>query len=662
MIHLLLINISEEHATSIIEMLETNNTEVDYLILDDETELNQELIDATYWDAIILSESPSQNFSLLTSVADQFNDTPIIFFTKDYSDQLFTDVMKHGAKDCISDSEYYRLPPILQRELSANRFSDTPQKLTESPEILSEIVDLSTNDVFLFDTQDFTCCYANQTAISNLRYSKSELMSMTALDIYSEYEGDSFSMLIYPMLQNRHDEIAICTNISRKMGAVYPAEVRFKKINHEGKTHILAINKDISDTWYKVRKLKRQRSLTNNYITKHKQKEELLANAAHDMRTSLQSIILSNKLLFDKQPGDFKQGFGKFQKAIHFSGKHLLNYINEFFDPSPTTGKNNTTNLTADSLDLKSFTQKLFLVFKPIAQRNDITFHFKNAELDHQHISTNQTYVKRILKNLLSNAFKFTNEGSVTFEIFSLPASTLENTQIDTDQAIAFKIQDTGIGIPKNQLKSVFERHKRTKNTKQGSGLGLHICQELSKSLGGEIDVKSNVEEGSTFILYLPVQKTESPAISHKKNGHTSQKKAIQNQDKTILIIDDSEVHNLAIKEYLNYTFEKCITVDTLPKARDVLDNTEIDCIVSDYTIYGDSCLGFLQEIRNNQRFSGIPTIVYTGKKLTDTERESILSYADTIVKKSAGSYDTLTHTIISFFRKNNQSASSLVK
>lgn len=657
MIHLLLINLSEGDASSIINSLEANDIQADCLVLDNYKDLKKEVPDPASRDAIILSEPPSKNLPLLKAVSGDFSNTPIIFFTDDYSDQLYTEVMKHGAKDCISPSHTYQLPLILQRELSEQKVSDDTQPLTESPEVLAGILNLSTNDVFLFDTQHFTCCYANQTAITNLRYSHDEFKQMTASDIYSEYDSDSFSRLTQMIRQNSTNQIAICTNISRNMGSVYPAEVHFKIINHEGTPYLLAINKDISDTWYKVRKLKRQRSLADNYLTKHKQKEELLANAAHDMRTSLQSIILSNKLLFDKQSGDFQKGFNKFQKAIHFSGKHLLNYINEFFDPSLESGKSNSSDLNADYLDLEAFAQKMFLVFRPIAQRNEIDFHFESARLHHKHIFTNQTYVKRILKNFLSNAFKFTNEGSITFEIYSLPASELNNTSIDTNNAIAFNIQDTGIGIPEHQQESIFERHQRTENAQQGSGLGLHICKELAQAIGGTIKVESKVNCGSAFTLYLPATKSAPrSAISNSSHPLASPQESIPSQNKTILLVDDSEIHNLAIKEYLQYTFEKCIAVNSTAKAQQKLKEVEVDCIVSDFTLCdNENCINFLKRIRNDERYSEIPIIIYTGKKLSETEQHAASQYANAIVKKNTGSYDTLTNTIISLFRENSR-------
>jgi len=657
MINLLLINIPEEHTATIIETVNSSSSAVDPVIFDNPEQIQQEVIDHSYWDAIVLYDT-SSDFTLLEQVFDLFADVPVIFWANYMYDQLFTEVMKRGAKDCITDTDLYRLPPILQRELSNTQSPNSSQNFTKSPKLLSEIIDLSTDEIFLFDIKSFKCSFANQTASKNLQYSPNELSEIAAFDIYSEYDGNSFPALVRPILVNKRKQIVLCTNIKSKKGVAYPGKILFTKITFKNTPYLLAVHKDISDLWYKVRKLKRQRTLTENFIEKHNQKEELLANAAHDMRTSLQSIILSNKLLFDKQSGDFQKGFDKFQKAIHFSGKHLLNYINEFFDPSGN--QNNTSPLISDTLDLPTFSQKLFLVFKPIAQRNEIDFRFNISELKHHQISTNETYIKRILKNLLSNAFKFTNQGSVTFEVCSLSTEELEHTNMDTDKAIAFNIHDTGIGIPKDQLKSIFERHKRTKNTKDGSGLGLHICQKLSHSIGGKIEVKSKVNEGSTFILYIPAKNAPSPARAHTINGNRDHKKDISNKNKTILIIDDSEVHNLALKEYLNYTFDNCIAVNTLSKAQKILKENAIDCIVSDYIISDNTCLGFLKEIDNDERYTNIPTIVYTGKKLTKNNQQNILNHADAIVKKNAGSYEKLTNTILSFFHQTEQLISPL--
>jgi len=628
--------------------------QVDYLMMKNPRDVTQKVIDNNYWDAVILCEDTStSSVTILPKVVKRFPNSPIILFTTNLSDEIYKNAVNQGANDCISTLELYRLPTILQRELSVTKSKSQKEIITNSSALLSDILNLSTESVFVFDAHTLECQYINQTAIDNLGYRNINIEKVTPSDIYSEYNRTAFENLIQPLLTEQRKSISLCSNIVRGMGVVFPAEIHFNKITHDDKSFILAINKNISGSWYKVRKLRRQRKIAAKYLAKHKQKEELLVNAAHDMRTSLQSIILSNKLLFDKQSGDFQRGFGKFQQAINFSGKHLLNYINEFFDPS--NDKATSKDILSDSLELDSFGEKLYLVFKPIAQRNEIDFHYETSSLQQSYISTNQTYVKRILKNLLSNAFKFTNDGSVTLDISSATDQELANIQIDSDNAVAFRVKDTGIGIPESQLNNIFGRYQRTKNSKEGTGLGLDICQKLTRKIGGVLQVESEVGKGSIFTLYLPAYKKLSDSIPKQKNTNTDEyrfngTKQLKHRNKTILVIDDSEVHNLAVKEYLSYTFANCIAVNTIEKAHQILKENRIDCIVTDYIIRDTDCLNFLKQIESDEQFSAIPTIVYTGKKLSDEERDTLLSNANSIVKKNYGSYDILTNTIISFF------------
>ena len=655
-LHLLLINVSEDYCSQIIECIETEGINVDYLKMEHPEDVSQRAIDNNYWDAVIISEEYSSSFRLLPVVAKDFPNSPVIFFAEDLTKGVFHNLINKGATDCISHKDLYRLPTILKRELSTGKSAPQKEIIANSSELFSDILNLSSESIFVFDAETLRCHYINKTAANNFKNRNIDLEEITPSDIFSEYATKSFKKLVQPLLEEQQKSISLCTNIVRGMGVVFPAEIHFNKISYDGKSYILAINKDISGSWYKVRKLQRQRKIAAQYLSKHQQKEELLVNAAHDMRTSLQSIILSNKLLFDKQPGDFQKGFSKFQQAIHFSGKHLLNYINEFFDPS--NNDETSKDILSDSLDLDSFAQKLYLVFKPIAQRNGIDFNYETSSLQQSYISTNQTYVKRILKNLLSNAFKFTNEGSVTLEISSATNQELATMQIDSDNAVAFRVEDTGIGIPKDQLDTIFGRYKRTKNSKEGTGLGLDISQKLTKKIGGALQVKSEVGKGSVFTLYLPAYEKLSDSISTTATNSDqfgfNNNKQLNHRNKTILVIDDSEVHNLAVKEYLTYTFANCIAVNNIEKANQVLQDRHIDCIVTDYIIRDTDSLDFLKQVNNDERFSSIPTIVYTGKKLSDAERSTLLSHANGIVKKNYGSYDILVSTISSCFKQNS--------
>lgn len=638
MLNLLTINLPREFESQLISTLQSQNFEIEHLGLTRE-EITQSVFKNSFWDLVVISEDHTPNFELLPFVTSKFPAVPIIFLSERISESLYRQTINAGATDCLSPSSLYRLPKILDRE-------DFKGKKGLQKSLIDEIIDLTNDAILLFETHTLKCCYANQTAKQKLGYSETELYQLSPSELYTEYSTDTFSELVNPLLSDQRDEICACTNLQRKSGAIYPSEVYLKKVIRNPQSYFLAINTDISSKWYKVLKLKRQRHTTKTYIQKHKQKQKLLANAAHDMRTSLESIILSNKLLFDKQ-NDFPEGYGKYQKAIHFSGKHLLNYINEFFDPD-----SEGHDLTSDLMNLKTFSQKLYLVFNPIAKRNEIKLDFDTSSLQHDTITTNQTYVKRILKNLLANAFKFTNEGSVTFKVYSVSEQHLQDQDLDSNSAIAFQVKDTGIGIPEEQQAQIFKRHQRTVQNKSGSGLGLHISKRLTKAIGGALTVDSTVGKGSVFTLYLPIyQNPETHIAKPSSNEHSfthAQNK--QKQDKSILIIDDSEVHNLALREYLNYTFKNCLTASSQQDAYKILETHHIDCIVTDYTLKDCTCLDFLKKIRKKETYASTPAIVYTGKKLTKEEHAAITSYADTLIKKKSGSYDRLASTISSFF------------
>lgn len=638
MIHLLTINLTKDLESRVLSILKAQNFEIDHLNLT-KNEARQSILDNSFWDFVVLSEDTSQNFDLLSIVASDFSEVPIFFLTDAPSEELYNQVIRVGATDCFSQSQLFRLPNILRRELSQN---DSSFKKS----VMNEIIDLSTNEVLLFDAQTLKCCYANKTAIQNLGYSKEELYQLSPSKLYVAYSSEAFSHFITPLLSGQRNDIRVCTNIQRKTGTIYPSDIHLKKISYNS-DFLLAIHTDISSYWNKVINLERQRKTAETFIQKHKQKEELLANAAHDMRTSLESIILSNRLLFDKR-NSIPEEYTKYQKAIHFSGKHLLNYINEFFDPN-----GDAPDLSSDFMSVESFSQKLYLVFNPIAKRNDIEFHFDTSALQHDSITTNQTYVKRILKNLLSNAFKFTNAGSVTFEVYSVSKAQIQDVDFDFDNAIAFKVRDTGIGIPGDQQEKIFERHQRTAQHKKGAGLGLHISKKLTDAIGGTLKVYSTMGEGSTFILYLPIE--QEPAEKPTLNEFTvSNPKSEKKHDKSILIIDDSEVHNLALREYLNYTFDECLVANTPQEAYKILEEHLIDCIVTDFTLKEDNCLEFLKTMQQDETYASIPTIVYTGKKLTEQEYSAITYHADSLVKKNAGSYDRLVGAIIACLEDNS--------
>ncbi|MCP2025560.1 signal transduction histidine kinase/DNA-binding response OmpR family regulator/CHASE3 domain sensor protein [Flavobacterium sp. HSC-32F16] len=226
-------------------------------------------------------------------------------------------------------------------------------------------------------------------------------------------------------------------------------------------------------------------------------KSEFLANMSHELRTPLNSILLLSRLLSENNNQSMNTEEIEFAKVIQSSGNSLLGLIDEILDLS----KIEAGKMELEFLDVstKEITDTLWNLFSFLAKEKGIEFEIisKDAPLV---IKTDKMRLEQILKNLISNAIKFTEKGKVSIEI---------KVNTDDDKIICFIVKDTGIGIPVDKQPLVFEAFQQadgsTKRKYGGTGLGLSISRELAKLLRGEIILHSKVNEGSTFTLCLPV-------------------------------------------------------------------------------------------------------------------------------------------------------------
>ena len=226
-------------------------------------------------------------------------------------------------------------------------------------------------------------------------------------------------------------------------------------------------------------------------------KSEFLANMSHELRTPLNSILLLSRLLSENNNQSMNNEEIEFAKVIQSSGNSLLGLIDEILDLS----KIEAGKMELEFLDVstKEITDTLWNLFNLVAKEKGIEFEIisKDAPLV---IKTDKMRLEQILKNLISNAIKFTEKGKVSLEI---------KIDTDDDKIICFIVKDTGIGIPIEKQPLVFEAFQQadgsTKRKYGGTGLGLSISRELAKLLKGEIVLHSKVNEGSSFTLCLPV-------------------------------------------------------------------------------------------------------------------------------------------------------------
>ena len=236
-------------------------------------------------------------------------------------------------------------------------------------------------------------------------------------------------------------------------------------------------------------------------------KSQFLANMSHELRTPLNSLLILARLLADNAAGNLTPKQVQFAQTIHDSGIDLLVLINDLLDLAKIESGAAATMLNISAASLDDLRGELERGFRAIAQQKGLQFAIVLEPGLPQSLRTDATRLKQILKNLLANAFKFTQRGGV--RLVMAPVAS---------RSVAFSVIDTGIGIPAEKLELIFEAFRQADGTTSrrygGTGLGLSISRELAHLLGGELSVTSKPGEGSTFTLVMPLadQRTTASA------------------------------------------------------------------------------------------------------------------------------------------------------
>jgi HAMP domain-containing protein/CheY-like chemotaxis protein len=261
-------------------------------------------------------------------------------------------------------------------------------------------------------------------------------------------------------------------------------------------------NREIDQARLSLEDKAAQLALTSRY------KSEFLANMSHELRTPLNSLLILSRLLAQNSEGTLTDKQVEFAKTIHASGSDLLELINEILDLSKIeSGMMDVDAVPVSLADVQSYVDR---TFREVAGSKGLTF---GVTLDpHTPVSviTDQKRVQQVLKNLISNAIKFTEQGSVTLTIEPATSGwSADHASLNrATGVVAFRVTDTGIGIPADKHQVIFEAFQQADGTTSrkygGTGLGLSISREIAKLLGGEIRLTSAIGQGSSFTLYLP--------------------------------------------------------------------------------------------------------------------------------------------------------------
>ncbi|MEK5059079.1 response regulator [Paenibacillus sp. FSL H7-0326] len=249
----------------------------------------------------------------------------------------------------------------------------------------------------------------------------------------------------------------------------------------------------------------------SDLVIASKYKSEFLANMSHELRTPLNSLLILSQILMDNKDGNLNAKQVEFAETIHSSGNDLLRLIDDILDLSKVEA--GQMKVEMDDVLLVDIADSLRGSFHPIALNKGIEFNIVSDAPLPEYIYTDVHRLQQILKNLLSNAFKFTSEGQVTLSVHKEKRRCPFN-EGEVEHWIAFTVADTGIGIPLDKKEIIFDAFQQADGTTSrkygGTGLGLTISRELAGLIGGRIEFDSEVGVGSTFTLFIPEYKHDS--------------------------------------------------------------------------------------------------------------------------------------------------------
>ncbi len=361
-------------------------------------------------------------------------------------------------------------------------------------------------------------------------------------------------------------------------------------------------------------------------------KSDFLANMSHELRTPLNSLLILAKLLADNPEGTLSEDQVNYARTIQSSGNDLLALINDILDLSKIEAGH--IQARPEAVSMQRLTEDVRQLFQPVADDRGLAF---DIELDAgaDLMETDRQRLEQILKNLLSNAFKFTESGKVKLSISAQPGDR-----------IAFAVSDTGIGISPEQQKGVFDAFQQADGTISrrygGTGLGLSISRELARLLGGRIRLESRLGEGSVFTLSLPrtydaaqVASRETPAtaletsspsdatpersLSHVPASIEDDRDHLAGTRRLLLVVEDDDRFAAIVRDLSRELGFQCIVAGTAEEALKLAKRHRPSAVVLDVGLPDQSGLTVLDVLKRDDDTRHIPIHVVSAEDHSQT-------------------------------------------
>jgi signal transduction histidine kinase/DNA-binding response OmpR family regulator/HAMP domain-containing protein len=418
-------------------------------------------------------------------------------------------------------------------------------------------------------------------------------------------------------------------------------------------------NREIEQAKVALEERAQQLALSSKY------KSEFLANMSHELRTPLNSLLILAKMLADNPEGNLEAKQVEFARTIHASGSDLMSLINDILDLSKI--ESGTIQVDVDATPVSAIAGDVQRAFEQVARQRALGFSVTIDPGTPQMLYTDGRRLQQVLKNLLSNAFKFTERGQVRLRVrtathgWPFDAGALAAA----DAVVAFEVSDTGIGIPQDKQKVIFEAFQQadgsTARRYGGTGLGLSISRELARLLGGEITLASTPGEGSTFTLYVPralvpraarapnvlrPHAEPAPARSESRPAPAwvepsrieDDRSAVLPGDRVLLVVEDDPIYAAILVGLARERGFKVVVATRGDAALALARERRPDGITLDLSLPDMDGWSLLDLLKRDPHTRQIPVHVITGRR--DDKRLSLRLGAVAVLQKPASRED----------------------
>jgi PAS domain S-box-containing protein len=440
------------------------------------------------------------------------------------------------------------------------------------------------------------------------------------LDIHSVGEYNPGRNVVFGIIQDISEQKRFEKELQRKNEELQATEEELRVSNEE-----------LRDTNQKLEEQKQELEEAKEKAEESdKLKSAFLANMSHEIRTPMNGIMGFSQVLLESDFSEKKRN--KFLNIIHSRSRHLLQIINDIVDISKIEANQFTVH--PEKFCLNDILHELYETY----QTDKTSYGKEHLEIKlEKGLNKRQSYiisdlkrVRQILTNLISNALKFTEKGSVKF------GYTLRD-----DQTLLFYVTDTGIGISQENMKYIFERFRQLDDSSnrlhEGTGLGLTISKNLAELLGGSLWIESTEGKGSTFYFTIPYNTTKTKKMQEKSNNQDS----YNWQGKKILVIEDDPTSREFINEVLKPTEAELIFSEDGEKGLQKYKEQDIDLILMDIRLPGEDGIEITRKIR--QRDNDIRIIAQTAYAMSEDRKKCMDAGADDYISKPIDPDDLMT-------------------